>query len=251
MSVPVSGPINLDGQTALVSGAAGGIGLETCRALAREGAKVACMDLADPEAAVKAVVEQGGQALSLRADVRKAAEIKKAVAQVKDQWGRLDILVASHGILSSARKPIPDYSEDEWDLVQEVNVKGSFLLMQEAWAIMEAQGGGKMVFLGSIAGRAGGVIAGPAYCTSKGGLHSMVKWAARNGAAKGIYVNGIAPGPVVTPMIDDEPYKDEMVPLGRLGQPQDIAEACLFLASPAANFITGAILDVNGGLFMG
>jgi NAD(P)-dependent dehydrogenase (short-subunit alcohol dehydrogenase family) len=93
-------------------------------------------------------------------------------------------------------------------------------------------------------------MAGPHYCASKGGIHAFIKWAAKNGIEIGIYVNGIAPGPIATPMIENEPYKDEMVPLGRLGQPEDIAEAVVFLASQASNFITGNILDVNGGILM-
>ena len=115
---------------------------------------------------------------------------------------------------------------------------------------MIKQGGGKVVCLGSIAGKIGGVLAGPDYCASKGGLHALVKSLAKRGASAGIYVNGIAPGPIRTPMTKDEPYKDDMVPLGRLGEPEDIAEAVVFLASPASNFITGTILDVNGGMLM-
>jgi 3-oxoacyl-[acyl-carrier protein] reductase len=115
---------------------------------------------------------------------------------------------------------------------------------------MVKQGGGKIVCLGSIGGRVGGVLAGPHYCASKGGVHAFVKWAAKNGASEGIYVNGIAPGPIVTPMIADKPYKDEMVLLGRLGHPDDIAEVAVFLCSQASNFITGNIIDVNGGMLM-
>jgi len=104
--------------------------------------------------------------------------------------------------------------------------------------------------MGSIAGRIGGILAGPHYCASKGGVHALVKAFAKRGAPAGIYVNGIAPGPVPTPMIAAEPYKDEMVPLGRLGQPEDIAEAVVFLSSQASHFITGQVLDVNGGMLM-
>ncbi len=127
---------------------------------------------------------------------------------------------------------------------------GTFLMTQAVWPHMEKQGFGKIICLGSIAGRIGGVLAGPHYCASKGGIHAFVKWAAKHGTRSGIYVNGIAPGPIATPMTENEPYKDEMVPLGRLGQPQDIAEVAVFLASQASNFITGNIIDVNGGILM-
>jgi 3-oxoacyl-[acyl-carrier protein] reductase len=124
------------------------------------------------------------------------------------------------------------------------------LLTQAIWPHMVNQGGGKIVCIGSIAGRMGGLRAGPHYTATKGAVHAFVKWAARKGAPFGIYVNGIAPGPVDTPMIAGQAYSEEGIPLGRLGHPEDIAMAVVFLASQASNFITGQILDVNGGILM-
>ena len=116
---------------------------------------------------------------------------------------------------------------------------------------MREAGKGKIICIGSIAGKIGGVFAGPHYCASKDGIHSFVKWAANNGAKHGILVNGIAIGAIVTDMTVNEPLiKDEMVPLGRLGQPEDIAEVVSFLASQHSNYITGCVLDVNGGFLM-
>ncbi len=124
------------------------------------------------------------------------------------------------------------------------------MLTQAIWPHMAKQGGGKIVCIGSIAGRMGGLRAGPHYTSSKGAIHAFVKWAAKKGAPFGIYVNGIAPGPIDTPMIANQGYTADGIPLGRLGQPEDIAMAVVFLASQASNFITGQILDVNGGILM-
>lgn len=111
-------------------------------------------------------------------------------------------------------------------------------------------GYGKVVCIGSIAGRVGGVISGPNYVASKGGVHAFVKWAAKDAADEGVYVNAIAPGPVWSGMTRGENYTPDMAPLGRIGEPEDIAEAVVFLASPASNWITGTVLDVNGGMLM-
>ncbi len=250
MSIAVSGPIDLNGKKALVSGAARGIGQAICQSLAREGADVACLDLLDCAETAGLVDAQGRRSLSLVCDVRHKEQVQTAVDRVQEAWGGLNILVTSHGILGDSRQPLEEISEADWSRVLDVNLRGGFFLLQAAWPALAAAGGGKMLLLGSIAGRVGGVLAGAPYCASKGGLHALVKWAAKRGAADGILVNGIAPGPVATPMTVDEPYRDDMIPLGRLGQPQDIAEVALFLVSQASNFITGNVLDVNGGMLM-
>lgn len=250
MSVPVSGPIDLSGQAAMVTGAARGIGQAICRALAREGADVACCDILPTGSTAELVKAQGRQALEIHCDVRSPEQVQNAIDHLMDHWGRIDILVNSAGILGNSRQPMEELSVDDWDLVLEVNLRGAFLVLQAAWPHLLKRGCGKIVLLGSIAGRVGGLLAGPPYCASKGGIHALVKWAAKKGAPLGIYVNGIAPGPIATPMTQDEPYHAGMVPLGRLGEPEDIAEAALFLASQSSNFITGNVLDVNGGMLM-
>jgi 3-oxoacyl-[acyl-carrier protein] reductase len=166
------------------------------------------------------------------------------------EFGKIDILVSNAGVMGKTGIPVENISLRDWDFHLNINLKGSFLFCQAVWPIMIKQGRGKIICIGSIAGKIGGVLAGPDYCASKGGIHAMVKCLAKKGASSGIYVNAIAPGPLRTAMTKDEPYKDEMVPLGRLGEPEDIAEAILFLASSASNFITGTVLDVNGGLLM-
>jgi len=197
-----------------------------------------------------AVEKQGRKALGLACDILRKEQVQNAVKQVIDAWGSIDILVNNAAILGDSRKPFEKITEEEWDHLLETNLKGAFLMTQAVWPHMVGRKSGKIVCFGSIAGRVGGVLAGPHYCASKGGIHAFVKWAAKRGADHGIYVNGIAPGPTATPMTENEPYKDEMVPLGRLGQPEDMAEAVVFLVSQASNFITGNIIDVNGGMLM-
>jgi NAD(P)-dependent dehydrogenase (short-subunit alcohol dehydrogenase family) len=129
-------------------------------------------------------------------------------------------------------------------------VKGTFLVVQAVLPQMKKQSYGKIVCLGSIAGKVGGLISGPHYVASKGAIHAFIKWVAKDGAPYSIYVNGIAPGPIETEMTKGFPYSSEMVTLKRLGSVEDIAEAALFLSSQASNWITGMVMDVNGGMTM-
>ena len=246
----ISGPIDLNGKVSLITGAARGIGKSIAVALAREGSTISVADLLPCSDTAKCIKKHTQEVLDLRCDVLKKENINQCVKQVIQRWGRIDILVNNAAILGSYTKELEDYTEEEWDHILNTNLKSTYLITQAVWPHMKKQGGGKIVCMGSIAGRIGGVMAGPHYCASKGGIHAFVKWAAKNGIKYGIHVNGVAPGPVATPMTVNEPYKDEMVPLGRLGQPQDIAEVVVFLVSQASNFITGNILDVNGGIVM-
>lgn len=250
MRAPISGPINIEGRVALVTGASQGIGRASSMALSREGAKIAVIDIQACEQTAEAIRSLGGEAMEIAMDARDKTSVAGAVHKVMEVWGRVDILVNNAGILGESALPVEAYTLDDWDSVLQTNLRGAFLMTQAVWPFIRSQKFGKIICMGSIAARVGGVLAGPHYCASKGGIHSFVKWAAKRGVRHGIYVNGIAPGPIETPMIADQPYRDDMVPLGRLGQPEDIAEAVVFLASQASNFITGAIIDVNGGMFM-
>jgi 3-oxoacyl-[acyl-carrier protein] reductase len=250
MKAPISGPIDLAGKVALVTGASQGIGRASCLALCREGAKIAACDIQPSRQTAHAIKSLDREVLEIACDIRDKASIEKTVATVVDTWGHLDILVNNAGILGDSAQRFKDYTVENWDMVLQTNLRGTFLMSQSAWPHMQKQQSGKIICMGSIAGKIGGILAGAHYSASKGGIHSFVKWAAKRGAQYGIYVNGIAPGPIETPMTVDEPYKDEIVPLGRLGQPEDIAEAVVFLASQASNFITGSIIDANGGMSM-
>jgi 3-oxoacyl-[acyl-carrier protein] reductase len=250
MTAPISGQIDLTEKVAIVTGGSRGIGQATCIALAREGVHVAVCDVLPSEEMVKKISSKERETLDIRCDISKKASVQKAVSQVIHAWGRVDILVNNAGVLGDSSRQFEEYSEEDWDQLLQTNLRGTFFMTQAVWPYLTKQGGGKIICLGSIAGRIGGLLAGPHYCASKGGIHAFVKWAAKKGASLGIYVNGIAPGPILTPMTTNEPYKDDMVPLGRLGQPEDIAEVVVFLASQASNFITGNIIDVNGGILM-
>ncbi len=250
MRFPVSGPINFAGKVAIVTGSARRIGRAACLALAREGANIVACDVLAVDETVAEIRKKKQKAIGLKCDVTSLDEVLKVVNRTLKEFGKIDILVNNAGVMGKTGLPIEEITLQDWDFHLNINLKGTFLFCQAVWPVMTKQGFGKIVCVGSIAGKIGGVLAGPDYCASKGGIHAMVKCLAKKGASIGIYVSGIAPGPIRTPMTKDEPYKDEMVPLGRLGEPEDIAEAVLFLASPASNFITGTILDVNGGILM-
>ena len=250
MRSPISGPIDLSGRVAIVTGGARGIGRATCVSLSREGAEIVVCDVLPLGETLADIQKQNRMAVGLKCDVTSLDEVLKVVNRTLKEFGKIDILVNNAGVMGKTGLAIEEITLQDWDFHLNINLKGTFLFCQAVWPIMIKQGFGKIVCIGSIAGKIGGVLAGPDYCASKGGIHAMVKCLAKKGVTHGIYVNGIAPGPIRTPMTKDEPYKDEMVPLGRLGEPEDIAEAVLFLASPASNFITGTILDVNGGILM-
>lgn len=243
---PVSGEPRLDGKLAVVTGAARGIGRASALALVRAGAEVALLDVLDVSESAEAVRAAGGRARTARVDVSDRRSVQQAVEGVRGE--RIDVLVTAAGIYGSTTA-IEDLDEDEVDRVLAVNLKGTLWMVQAVMPGM-LERGGKIVCIGSVAGKVGGVLAGPHYVASKGGIHALIKWAAKVGAPRGVYANAIAPGVIETDMIAGKGYGPDYCPLGRLGQPEDIAEAVLFLASPASNYITGTVLDVNGGYYM-
>ncbi|WP_297492154.1 SDR family NAD(P)-dependent oxidoreductase [Acidocella sp.] len=244
----ISAAARLDGQVALVTGAAGGIGREVVRTLAAAGATVIATDLD----ATDAFTEWPGIRF-MPYDVTSRPRTDGLVTEICAEFGRIDILVLCAGTI--ANTPIADASDEEWESIWRVNVMGVVNPVRRIFPLMCGQGGGKIVALGSIAAKIGGVASGPAYVAAKSAVHGIIKWAAKAGAPKGVYANIIAPGPVETPMWQNvteraPPSAHNSVPLGRFGQPEDIAQAVLFLASPASNWITGTTLDVNGGMLM-
>lgn len=248
VDVPISAPARMDGRVALVTGAAGGIGREVVRAFAEAGATVIATDIVEG-ADFKHLPQVNYQ----RYDVTSRHETDEIVAGILKKNGRIDALVLCAG--SIANTPIADSTDEEWDSILRVNVMGVVNPLRRIFPEMCEQGSGKIVALGSIAAKIGGVAAGPAYVAAKSAVHGMMKWTAKAGAQHGVFANIIAPGPVETPMwqsvTDREPPKAHgSVPLGRYGQPEDIAQGILFLCSPASNWITGTTLDVNGGMLM-
>jgi 3-oxoacyl-[acyl-carrier protein] reductase len=242
----------LVGRTALVTGAARGIGLAIARALAEQGAGLALLDV-DVDPLALAGRAMGARALTIKADVSLLEDVQRAVDLTVERFGGLDILVNNAGICPMS--DFADITEAEWDRVLAINLKGAFLCCQAALPYLRRSGQrGRVVNIASVAGQMGGVAVGAHYAASKAGLVGLSKSLAQMLAADGVTVNCVSPGTVATDMTLDwseathADLKDK-IPLGRFAQPQEIAEAVLFLASDRAGFITGATLDVNGGLY--
>jgi 3-oxoacyl-[acyl-carrier protein] reductase len=248
MVIAVSGPPRLDGQVALVTGGAGGIGTEVARTLAAAGATVVATDLGERDP-----FEGAANIHYLRYDVTSRGETDAVVDRILRDHGKIDVLVMCAGTI--ANTPLWDSTDEEWESIWSVNVMGVVNPMRRIFPLMRDRGYGKIVALGSVAARIGGVASGPAYVSAKSAVHGLIKWAAKAGAAHGVYANAVAPGPVETPMWQtvtqrQPPSAHGSVPLGRYGQPEDIAQSILFLCSPASNWITGTTIDVNGGMYL-
>lgn len=247
--IPISASPRLDGRVALVTGGTGGIGRAVCATLAGAGARVVATDLQEDRDWLGTAPGIG----FLRHDVTSRSETEAVIDQVVAEHGRIDILVLCAGAI--ARTPLVESEDAEWQAMLDVNLMGVVNPLRKAYPMMVRAGGGKIVALGSIAAKIGGVAAGPAYVAAKSAVHGLMKWVAKAGAPHGVYANTVAPGPVETPMWQTvtgraPPSANGNVPLGRFGQPEDIAQAILFLCSPASNWITGTVLDVNGGMLM-
>jgi len=241
----------LDQKTALVTGAANGIGRATAEAFLREGATVVLADV-DAEAGRAAADALGERAHFERLDVTDADAVEAVVAGVVARYGRLDVLVNNAGIVRDAR--LVKMTLDEWQAVLDVNLKGVFLCGQAAARVMSEQGSGVILNASSVVGLYGN-FGQSNYVATKAGVIGMTKTWARELGRKGVRVNAVAPGFIGTEMVEAIPDKviammEEKAPLGRIGRPEDIAEAYVFLASDRAAFITGATLSVDGGLVL-
>ena len=247
--------MRLKDRVAIVTGAAKGIGKAVAFAFVREGAKVSLIDVEGER--LKNLQEEirkgGGEALAIPCDVSKASDVQQMVERTREAFGRIDILVNNAGIIR--RGTIETVTEEDWDRVIAVNLKGPFLCSKAVAETMKKQGYGKIVNVSSIAGKLGDITSAPGYGPSKAGLDALTKTLARQLAPYGILVNGVAPHAIETEMSAEWPPEKrkaivDAIPLKRLGKPEDVAEAVLFLASESAAFITGEILDVNGGFLM-
>jgi 3-oxoacyl-[acyl-carrier protein] reductase len=244
----------MDGQCAIVTGAARGIGLEIARILAQTGASVALVDL-DEEGVVRAahdLRQEGHRIVSVAADVSNQAQVQAMVGEVHRQLSRIDILVNNAGVCPITA--VEEISVSEWDFVLGVNLKGAFLCSQAVIPIMRQQKAGKIVNIASSAGQMGGLAVGLHYTASKAGILGLTKGLARI-LAPNIQVNAVSPGTTESEMTSgwSQQAIDGIVrgiPAGRLGHPADVAAAVCFLASRESNFITGQTLSVNGGLLM-
>lgn len=238
----------LAGRAALVTGAASGIGRATAMVLAREGVRVVCFDLAEPGAVVDDIVSAGGQAAGVQGSVTVEADVAGAVGLCEETFGPLALAVNSAG--SADFEPLEEGSVESWQRQIAINLVGPMVVLKHTLAVMRPRNSGCAILFGSVAGKTGGIRSGPAYGASKGGVHALVKWAAHAYAANGIRVNAIAPGPVMTPMTEGHGYRADSVPLGRFGEPGEVAETVVYLASDAGAWITGQTVNVNGGVLM-
>jgi NAD(P)-dependent dehydrogenase (short-subunit alcohol dehydrogenase family) len=245
--VDVGSGINLTGQVAVVTGAGRGIGAAIAGAFAEAGANIVVADLDNERAQQTAqrLTSLGRRALAVRADVGAALQVTELFNIVGTEFGRLDILVNNAGIWF--RKPFLEISDSEWDLVLTTNLKGTFLCTQQAARIMMPQKGGCVINIASHAGLFYSRGQGAHYAASKAGIVQLTRVLAFELGPFEIRINAIAPGGVNTPASAVQIPDSGANPLGRKGEPEDIAHAALFLASPMASFMTGQTLVVNGG----
>ena len=245
--------MRLEGKVALITGAAHGMGAEEAKLFAREGAKVAIADIREEDARkVEAeIAEAGGESMVVVLDVSNEDQWETSVAAVVTKFGKLDILVNNAGISGSGERDLA--STESWDRLMDTNAKSVFLGMKHAILEMERAGGGAIVNISSISGFVGQEAIHPGYNASKGAVRLVTKAAAVQHAKSGIRVNSVHPGmmpPMLTSFQRGDPNREAMnaaVPMGREGEPIEVANAVLFLASDEASYITGTELLVDGG----
>jgi 3-oxoacyl-[acyl-carrier protein] reductase len=243
--------MRLENKVAIITGAGSGIGRETAILFAKEGAKVVVADM-NERAGEETVAEikKNGEGFFVKLDVSNREQAKQMVKTTLEKYGRIDILINNAGIVQDAF--LSKMTEEQWDKVIDVNLKGVFNCTQAVVEVMMNQGNGVIINTSSIVGLSGNV-GQTNYAATKAGLIGMTKTLAKELGKKGIRVNAVAPGFIATPMTSNVPEKilemmKEKTPLRRLGEAKDVAYAYLYLASDEANFVNGAVLCVDGGL---
>ncbi len=245
----------LEGQVALVTGGARGIGSACAKALSQVGAAVVIADrLADEaEATAHAIHSAGGKAIVVLVDVTKQDEIAQMVDTARHTFGQVDILVNNAGVLSEVS--LEELTKERWDWLMAANLRSVVFVTQALISEMVRRGSGVVVNISSLAARVGGIVAGVDYAASKAGVIGATRTLARQYGPKGIRVNAVAPGPIETEMTrhwsaDTRRSFLAQIPLRRLGTPEDVAQVVVFLASPQSSYVTGTTIDVNGGIYM-
>ncbi len=252
MEKALSAEGKLEGRVAVVTGAASGIGAGVSMAFAREGARVAMVDLADPESGESArrmVAECGPEPTYHRADVANADDVQAMASDVLAYYGRVDILVNNAGIFTEHK--IESMPIEDWDRVLAVNLRGTFLCTRFFLGQMLERGSGRIINTASQLGQIGGVEAGH-YAASKAGVIGFTKSLAREVGSRGVLVNAVAPGPIVTPMLAGETEewrsrKLQELPIGRFGEVDEVTPTYVLLASDAGSYYLGQTLGPNGG----
>lgn len=249
--------MRLQGKVAIITGAGSGIGREAARIFAREGARVVVADMND-DAGGKTVADigaAGGEAIFVSANVAQAGSVEALVHQTEERFGRLDIIFNNAGIFPDADGSVLDTTEEVWDLVMNVNLKGVFLGCKYAIPAMQRAGGGSIINVASFVALVGAATPQIAYTASKGGVLSMTREIAVEFARQNIRANALCPGPVDTPLLQSilsDPVKRERrlvhIPPGRFAQAQEIANAALYLASDESSYVNGSTFVVDGGI---
>jgi 3-oxoacyl-[acyl-carrier protein] reductase len=245
-------------EVAWVTGSSTGIGRAVALGLAERGCRV-MVHYNRSEGEAREVVERisssGGEAALVGGDVADAGEVERMVGEIEGRYGRLDVLVNNAGSLIE-RRTLSEMTEDLWERVMAVNLKSVFLCSQAVLPMMRRQGRGKIINMTSVAARTGGAPGSVAYATAKGGVSTLTRAMAKELVGEGILVNGVAPGVITTPFHDrftPAEVREALVggiPMGREGTPEEVAGAVVFLASPAADYLVGEIIEVNGGQLM-
>ena len=243
------------GQVAVVTGGGSGIGRCVCLQLGRAGARLVVLDVSAERAAsvARELRAEGVDTLDLALDVSQSAQVRGAIDHVIARFGRIDVLVNSAGVYQVGT--INDISEADWQRTININLTGTFLMCKAVVPLMQQQHSGAIVNLSSISGRTKSKFAGPHYVASKAGIIGLTMALANQHAADGLRVNAVAPSTVDTPMTgslsaEERRALELQCPMERLAQPEEAAAAVVFLCSPAASYITGQTLNVNGGLWM-
>ena len=242
--------MRLRDRVAIITGGGQGIGRATCLLLAKEGANIVIAEHnpTTAETVGKEIEALGGRNLVLQTDVSDSNSVRSMVNQTLDAFGQIDILVNNAGIFSYTQ--IEECTEEEWDRIMAVNLKGPFLCSQAVIGTMKKQSYGRIISLGSLAGQVGGLVSSAPYAASKAGVMCLTKSLARALGPHNITVNAIAPGVAATDMTTNHPDLTTQMVLGRVAEPVEVANAILFLASDEGSYVTGITLNVNGGMFM-
>ncbi len=241
-----------------ITGSSTGIGRAAALALAEQGCRVVVhYNRSEDEA--REVVEQiessGGEATLVGGDVADSREVKRMMGEIEDRYGRVDILVNNAGSLIE-RRSFSEITEDLWERVMAVNLKSVYLCSRAVLPMMKERGKGRIINMTSVAARTGGAPGSAAYATAKGGVSTLTRAMAKELVSDGILVNGVAPGVITTPFHDRFTPPDvreklnAALPIGREGTPEEVAAVVVFLASPAADYLVGEIIEVNGGQLM-